>query len=263
MAGCDTGPMEPDPPDALLARATPDDIDLARRRTDLARAERALAEQTAAWAAYEHALAAFQRRYLTVLGPIITELEALEAAIAERAAQARPEDNAKRNKAERARARLEPRDAAPAPAPKPAPTDELRTIFRALTKQIHPDLADDEAERRRREALMVKANAAYAAGDMQALAWLQAQQAPGPAAEDPLAAIARRLALASEQLARGEARRQAAEDTPLARLMRRAAKAEADGRDLFRKLAAELEDEAQRARKRLRQLTRRAEKRGR
>lgn len=251
---------------ALARGATPHDQELARRQIDLARLERALAEHEAAWRAYAGELEAFRRRYLQAFGALFAELEELDAQIAERAAQVRPADNARRNKAERARARLAPRPAGDgeAPAtPKPTPTDELRALYRALTKRIHPDLADDDDERARRAALMVEANAAYATGDLAALAYLAARQEPvGPAeADDAPARLARRIALAEGQLARAEARRAAAEASDLARLMRRVAKAEEAGRDLFRKLAAELEEELKHARKRLRALTRRAEKR--
>ncbi len=248
---------------AIARRAAPHDQELARRQADLARIERELAASEAAWKAYADQLFAFQRRYLQAFGATFAELEELDAQIAERAAQVRPADNAKQRKAERARARLTPfaGGGGEAPvAPKPSPTDELRAIFRALTKRIHPDLADDEAERQRREALMVEANAAYAAGDVAALAYLSARQEPA-AAEDALDRLTRRIALAQAQLARAEARRAASEASDLARLMRRETKAKDDGRDLFRKLAGELEEELKHARKRLRALTRRAEKR--
>lgn len=258
--------MQTEEPGALAPRPTPEATDLARRRVDLARLERSLAEEEAAWAAYADALDAFQRRYLTAFGATLGELDALDAEIAERAAAVRPDDASKQRRAARARARLAPpqpgREAAT--PPKPTPTDELRALFRALTKRIHPDLAADEDERQRREALMVQANAAYAAGDVAVLAHLAAHQAPEAAeAGHALEALARRIALTTALLGRAEARRQAAEATPLARLMRRVSTAEADGRDLFRKLAAELEDEVKQARKRLRALTRRAEKRAR
>lgn len=245
----------------LVPRQAAPDPDLARREADLARLDRAIAGREAAVRAHEVAVEAFRVRYLTAFGAAFAELDDLEARIALAAAAAKPDDNAKRNKAERLATRVAlPGKELPSP-PKPAPTDELRAVFRALTKRIHPDLADDEADRARRAALMVEANAAYAAGDRGALEALASREAPG-ATPSPLARLEREVREAEARLAKLDARLADAEGSELARLMRRTAKAAEDGRDLFRKFAGEIEDELKHARKRLRALERRAAKRG-
>ena len=46
---------------------------------------------------------------------------------------------------------------------------ELRRLYRDLAKRHHPDLARTEEDRRRREAIMLRVNAAYRARDLAAL----------------------------------------------------------------------------------------------
>ena len=54
-----------------------------------------------------------------------------------------------------------------------APSDDLKRVFRDLAKAIHPDLASDDAARRRRHALMAEANRAYAERDEDRLRLIQ------------------------------------------------------------------------------------------
>lgn len=49
------------------------------------------------------------------------------------------------------------------------PSPELKRLYREVAKQIHPDLATDEADRANRERLMAEANQAYQDGDADAL----------------------------------------------------------------------------------------------
>lgn len=231
-----------------------------RLEAELARAARELADAEAALETYLAGLTAFERRYFGAFASAYAKLDALDVAIAEAQADLRPDDRAKRRKAERLRARLEGRvdetglepfeeDDPDDPAP---PDDELRTTYRAVAKLIHPDLASDEDERRHRAALMVRVNQAYAAGDMALLAHLAAGAAP-PDADS----VERRLATTRERQAHAEGRLAAAQATGLARLMRRTAMAASEGLDLFRKLRAELDETTREAEKRLKTLQRR------
>ncbi len=61
-------------------------------------------------------------------------------------------------------------EAAGGSAPKPG--GEARRLFLTLAREIHPDLASDEAERRRRHEVMAEATLAYRNSDERRLQWL-------------------------------------------------------------------------------------------
>jgi hypothetical protein len=254
---------------AMMPGGQPLAWELRRRRTELDRLERARTESEAGLAAYMEALAGFERRYPERLSPLYAELDALDVEIADKAARAKPGDAAKQRKAERVRAQ---RDAEYAPAPqapvepKARPDVDLKTSWRALSKLIHPDLAEDEADRRYREALMVQANAAYQAGDAGLIATLQEgwtlRHAPAPTGDEAtLEHLMRQIELAEKRLAQAEDERRAIEETPLAKLLKRSEKAALDGVDLLGKLAAELDEHKRALQKRLKTLDRRVAKR--
>lgn len=45
------------------------------------------------------------------------------------------------------------------------PSEEVRRLYRELVRQAHPDLAQEEGERERRDAFISRVNAAYGRGD--------------------------------------------------------------------------------------------------
>jgi hypothetical protein len=262
----------PAPAEPLVARPTIDDWDLARKQAELSRLDEAIAAREADLDAYDRLLAAFRLRSGTRLAGPYAELEALEAQIAARKAALKPGDASQQRKAARLQAELAGWGGSAGPEPvsgsaaRVAASDDLKALYRGLTKRIHPDLAADPEDAERRQAAMIRANAAYAAGDRQTLRWLAArfgadepEEATGVDAQ--LDRLAARIKQAGERLAAAEAAYQEAQGTDLARLMRRAEAAEAEGRDLLGKLATEAQAAVADRRKRLRALDRRVEKR--
>ena len=88
------------------------------------------------------------------------------------------------------------------------PSEEARKAYRELVRKAHPDLAQDDAERKRREDFLVRVNKAYTEGDADALHELLEEWAAGPkepAPEPPrselLYARLEWLALRKEELA--------------------------------------------------------------
>ncbi len=74
------------------------------------------------------------------------------------------------------------------------PEEELRKLFRALARRIHPDLGEDYEERKRRHEFMAEATHAYRAGDQRRLQWLLEhwEAAPRlPQGHDPASRVAR------------------------------------------------------------------------
>jgi hypothetical protein len=241
----------------LVPTSGPEERDLATLKAELGRLERDMAEREARLADTRAAIAAFEHRYWQAFAASYAALDDLEATVAEKASQLDPGNNTKRRKAERLRARANGLVPAPEPEERAQPDDELKAIYRSLSKKVHPDLAPDEGERARRETLMAEVNAAYRRGDVALLSRMLLGQEPGSTRERleaQIAAVARRLEQATAA--------QAAEDaTPLARLLRHEARAREEGRDLFAKLRRELADAEQALRKRVKALDRRLDRR--
>ncbi|HEY8870768.1 MAG TPA: hypothetical protein VIM30_15460 [Candidatus Limnocylindrales bacterium] len=162
----------PDP----KARLTPEAAHLAEQERLLADLTEQLATHETEFATLGTEFARFRAHYLQRLVPLYAELDRLEAEIAHRVAASENTPQAHTRAAE-ASARAEESaeadtqahesvadDDADQPSPA-APSPELRDLFRQAAKQIHPDLAADDAERARRTAIMAALNTAYAAGD--------------------------------------------------------------------------------------------------
>jgi hypothetical protein len=126
---------------------------------------------------------------------------------------------------------------------------QLKRLYRRLARVLHPDLAQDDAERARLGDLMAKANAAYDAGDLTALEVMAekigAGEPPGDvSAEERRANLERRtatLARIAASLAR-ERDRLVRSDTN--RLREEARRREAAGEDFLAATRAELAEEA-------------------
>ncbi len=125
------------------------------------------------------AFARFRAEYLRRFAPLYAELDQLEAEIARRIAQEEA-TLAAHTKAAQAAAQADESQQALGEGPARAaeagdetrptpPAPELKALYRDAAKKIHPDLATDEAEKERRTTLMAALNAAYAAGDADAI----------------------------------------------------------------------------------------------
>lgn len=168
-------------------------------------AEQALIEFEIALETFRVEIENFSRLHHQKLGPMYTRLDELDALIAE-AHAARTGDPEDISKAREARARvmpmpgveelfhgwmdsdgLSPEAAAmlndqPVQTPKRVrPSEEARKLYRELARKAHPDLAQDEPERARREEFITRVNAAYALGNAEALRTLSEEWDAGPA----------------------------------------------------------------------------------
>ncbi|MFF0287635.1 hypothetical protein [Streptomyces sp. NPDC005262] len=199
--GADTGA------DADAGRAA----DGARPEERLAKAvrvaEQALIEFEIAVETFRVEVENFSRLHHQKLGPMYARLDELDAQIAE-ARAARTGDPEDLRKAQDARALvmpmpgveelfhdwidsdgLSPEAAAmlteqPVRPPKRVrPNEEARKLYRELARKAHPDLAQDETERARRDEFITRVNAAYGRGDEALLKELAQEWAAGPATE--------------------------------------------------------------------------------
>ncbi|MFE9645250.1 J domain-containing protein [Streptomyces sp. NPDC006365] len=167
-------------------------------------AEQALIEYEIAVETFRIEVENFSRLHHQRLGPMYARLDELEAQIAE-ARAARTGDPEDMRKAQEARARVMPMpgveelfhdwldsdglspeasamltDQPVRPPQRVRPSDEARKLYRELVRKAHPDLAQDDAERQRRDEFIARVNAAYARGDEALLQELSEEWAAGP-----------------------------------------------------------------------------------
>lgn len=172
-------------------------------------AEQALIEFEIAVETFRVEVENFSRLHERKLGPLYLRIEELDALIAE-AKAARTGDPEDIRLAEEARARVLPipgveellngwmdghglfpeaaamlTDQAVRPPQRVRPSEEARRLYRELARKAHPDLAQEETERQRREEFITRVNAAYALGDVQLLGELAEEWAAGPVLAEP------------------------------------------------------------------------------
>lgn len=195
VGGADAGSGEGERPEARLERA-------------VRAAEQALIEFEIAVETFRVEVENFSRLHHQRLGPMYARLDELEAEIAEARAASTgdPEDV---RKAKEARARVMPMpgieelfhdwldsdglspeasamltDQPVRPPQRVRPSDEARKLYRELVRKAHPDLAQDDAERARRDEFIARVNAAYGRGDEALLRELSQEWAAGPVPEE-------------------------------------------------------------------------------
>ncbi|MEU1467057.1 J domain-containing protein [Streptomyces sp. NPDC005761] len=206
-AGADAGATAgtPDEADAAGGGATGEQARPEARLAHAVRvAEQALIEFEIAVETFRVEVENFSRLHHQRLGPMYARLDELDAQIAE-ARAAKSGDPEDLRKAQDARAivmpmpgvdelfhdwldsdGLSPEAAAmlteqPVRPPKRVrPTDEARKLYRELARKAHPDLAQDETERARRDEFITRVNAAYGRGDEALLRELAQEWAAGP-----------------------------------------------------------------------------------
>ncbi|MFI1952611.1 hypothetical protein ACH437_12260 [Streptomyces xinghaiensis] len=196
-------------PEAEQTEPTPEQREAERAATQrleraVLAAEQALIEFEIAVETFRIEVENFSRLHHQRLGPMYSRLDELDALIAEAVAarSGKPEDV---RRAEELRGLVQPMpgveelfhgwidsegippEAAAMLNEKPVrpptrvrPSEEARRIYRELVRRAHPDLARDDAERRRRDEFIVRVNAAYSIGDEDALRKLTEEWESGP-----------------------------------------------------------------------------------
>ncbi|TWD15204.1 hypothetical protein FB570_11349 [Streptomyces sp. T12] len=167
-------------------------------------AEQALIEFEIAVETFRVEVENFSRLHEQKLGPLYARIEELDARILE-AKASRSDDPEDRRRADEARARLLPipgveelmngwmdgdglfpeatamlTDQPVRPPQRVRPSEEARKLYRDLARKAHPDLAQEDEERARREEFITRVNAAYARGSETELRELAEEWAAGP-----------------------------------------------------------------------------------
>lgn len=234
----------------IVKRLTPEEEELVAKREELTRLEAELADRELALASLKAELAAFEGLYLRRVGVLYAELDELNARLAELRAERASTPEAK---AEAAEARSQAHESYSAAHGEAAevqpftPSPELKSLYREAAKRVHPDTATDEKDRARREQLMKEVNAAYAAGDVEALRRILADlenspdsvQGAGVGAD--LVRVLRQLKQVRNRIAIIEVEIAKMSQTEIARLKSRADQAQTEGRDLLAEMATTIQ----------------------
>jgi hypothetical protein len=246
----------------------PEDRELARKRDEQAAVETELADCELRAANLRAELGAFERRYLHFVGSRYAELDELNAQVAERIAQARPQNERAQQAARDARARASSTKttAGEKSAHEPRPfqaSPELKRLYRDVARRIHPDLTTERDDRARRQELMALANEAYERGDeAQLMKVLTAYECSpeavkGDGAGPELIRVIRRISQARCRLSEIEAELQELLRSDLHQLKVRVDEAERSGRDIVGEIMAKVDEQVAQAKRRLDKLQQR------
>jgi hypothetical protein len=237
--------------ESVVARRSPEEQELLRKREQLVNLHYRLAEVESDLATLNLRLAAFEDRYLSIVGRRYAELDGILAEIAAIRAEGLPPESYLHTEAQTAKERAQSSaDAVGGLEEQPTrrpPDPNLKSLYREIARLVHPDLATDERDRERRERLMRDANLAYEAGDRD---WLErilreckydAASVVGIGVGDDLVRVIRQIALVEERITEVERLLREARIGDRYLLMLEVERAEAEGRDLLEEMAEDVD----------------------
>ena len=137
------------------------------------------------------------------------------------------------------------------------PPKNLKSLYRAVAKAIHPDLAQDDGQRQRRQELMAVANHAYSVGDRKVLEdiFFDWEQGPEPVSELDVALelvrVIREIARMQQNIHALGSQIEELKATDIYTFKIRADESLADGIDLLAEMAADLDIDIAKAKNRL------------
>jgi hypothetical protein len=241
-------------PSALVHTVSPEREELEEKRRQLEALNEELAQRELDLATLNIKLERFGYLYVRIVGARYAELDDLEARVAAIRARLKPDNREMAGAAQAARerawqTRAEAEAATPGlPATRFEPSADLRSLYRDAARRLHPDLAPDADARERRTRLMAAINAAYSAGDEEAMRRILASWEIDPAnvSEGGIGAdlvrLIRQIAAVKIRIAEIVAEILALASSDLGALYRHRGEAEAAGRDLLQELALNVED---------------------
>ena len=182
---------------------TPEEIELEHKYQQLAGVKAELQRREQEYSRLKSEIRAFEQVYEDMLGARIQHLEDLEWQLMGLLGETKADSPA------------EPLKQAPSythfqhttdlldddEAPQDAENLSLKSLYRGVAKAVHPDLASDESERFRRQELMALANEAYQAGNRQVLIDLLSEWEQAPVSYGSEMDIALELVRVIRQLA--------------------------------------------------------------
>jgi hypothetical protein len=256
---------------AITRTISQEERELNKRLKQLEKLEVRLTQRELDLATMRAELRAIDLLYIRRVGARLTQLQLIEARIAEILGRLNPEDEDKEERAREAREHAEETrqktkraEAASEDSTTFKPSEELRALYREAAKNIHPDLATNDADREIRNQWMAEINAAYQAGDEERLAALLKKWRSSPEAVqgNGLSALLertmRKIARIKDRLKAIKAEMDHLKDTFAFSLRRQMQAAEKEGRDLLDEMAAKIEKQIQRKQRMLESLMKNA-----
>lgn len=238
---------------------TPEEIELEHKYQKLARCQSELLQHEQLYGALKAEIIMFEQVYEDILGVRIEALEDLEWQLQGLLGDAAEEYAAGSLKQEEAFSHfhhttdlLDDDDSPPDTA-----NLSLKSLYRGVAKAVHPDLASDESDRRRRQELMVLANEAYQTGNRQVLADLLSEWEQAPVYNSELdvamelVRVIRQIALAQQNIHAVMRQTEELKQTDIYHFKLRVDDSLGDGIDLMAEMAAKLDLDIIRMRRRL------------
>jgi hypothetical protein len=241
---------------------TPEEIELEKKRTELVRLKEQCAARETAFSRLKAEIRLFEQVYEGVLGARIALLEDLEWQLNGLREEIDTTETVASPANSDAFAYFHHRtdlldddtDCNPDPT---SPPRNLKSLYRAVAKAIHPDLAPDEEQRLRRQELMAVANHAYEVGDRKVLEdiFFDWEQGPEPVSELDVALelvrVIREIARQQQNIHALGCQIEELRATDIYNFKIRVDESLADGIDLLAEMAAGLDLDITKARNRL------------
>lgn len=203
----------------------PEQQEIAKRQSELATLEAELARRELDLVTLQSELHSFERYYHQVIGMRFAEIDYLENQIAE---YVQVVDFAEDVKSD----------------------GNLKKIYRALAKQIHPDLVADKDEKERRLKLMMAVNQAYEKGDEDRLRDIMHKWEM----RAELIRNAQKIAQSNLRIKAIEKEMAAIQQTELNQLRVQVIETQSSGQDLLQSMALELDEQINHSQNRLQEL---------
>jgi hypothetical protein len=238
----------------ITKTVTAEQRELRKKRKELEKLEAELVQRELDLSTMTAELRALDLLYMRKVGIRLTQLDLLDARIAEFLARLNPEDRAAEKRAKEARqhadeTRAEARTAQAAPEENTQfkPSESLRALYREAAKNIHPDLACDESDRELRTRWMVEINNAFQGGNEDRLRslleqWMNSPESvQGSGTNADLERTIRKIARAQERLKAIQSDMERLKHSFAYSLKMRMRAARKDGRDLLDDMAKKIE----------------------
>ncbi len=245
---------------------TPEEKELQEKERELSQLESILSQKELDLATLAGELSAFNIRYLRIVGAKFAELDRINYQIAEFLANLKPENKQAQEKAQTAKAQADESFSAAdlgddeINTEKFKPTQNLKDLYRNLAKLVHPDLSDDEDERKRRNGIMAEVNKAYSEGNLEKLQeilenWQSSpEQIKGENIGAKLVRTIRMISRVKSRLAAIENEKSQLLESNTQQLMQRFNDAKDAGRDLLEQMAQDLDRQIEEAKAKLERL---------